>query len=144
MKNHKLFFYGTLREPKIFEKVTKAKYGTSLIEEGKEGILKNFSAFYVQGEYFPGVKEIEGEDLEGLLVEVPDELLEFLMEYENPDDYLLVEKEIILSHDKSQVTSHFFLNTERLLLSDKKWTYSEFKNRGEDLEILSKIDQWMS
>ncbi|MCR9204401.1 MAG: gamma-glutamylcyclotransferase, partial [Halobacteriovoraceae bacterium] len=116
----------------------------SLIENAPLCILEGYQAFYAEGEYFPGLEEEKGKFLEGQLISLPEDLLDLLISYEDPEDYQLVEREVRIPQLNSTVTASLFLNTRNLILTKRPWSYSEFLKREENLKVFAKIDQWMS
>jgi gamma-glutamylcyclotransferase (GGCT)/AIG2-like uncharacterized protein YtfP len=139
----KIFLYGTLRHPEVFERVTQWGVKASVLEKSPLCFLEGHQAFYVQDEIYPGLKESPGERVEGQLLLMPKDLLPKLISYEGPDDYLFLEKEFTLGNQKEQIKANLFYNTSQLVLSDRVWSYSSFQNEGGVSKVLSKIEDWM-
>lgn len=141
--NYSLFIYGTLMNPQIFKEVTSYKRSEEILKLAQEATLMGFKAVYADGELFPGLKKIEGALVHGLVIEVPKELLNFLIKYEDPEYYDLVEVAVSTLEGRL-INASLFLNTPLLKLTDHSWDYKKFMEKGENLQVLSRIEDWMS
>lgn len=141
--NTSLFIYGTLMNPKIFKEVTSYEKSDEILNSAQEVTLMGYKAVYADGELFPGLKKIEGEFVSGLVIQIPKELLNFLIKYEDPEYYDLIEVTVSSSQERVMKAS-VFLNTPLLKLTDLPWDYKKFMEKGEDLQVLSRIEDWMS
>lgn len=140
----KLFVYGTLRDPLVYERVVGKKPSVF----SNDFYLSDFSCFYVEGELYPGLAMVSDEVLEGSIFEVSEKEMECLKKYEDPEDYELVQvalqKQLLDGNTCEVVDAFIFVNKPSLILSDKQWSFERFQKSAEKELVLEKIKEWMA
>lgn len=117
----KLFAYGTLRCPEIFEKL--AGMPPRAVVSGK---VKNHHCFVLRGEAYPGLIQGHGGVVEGLVYTFPSYLWSCLDAFEG-EQYFKKPVTVHYENGKRELVQAYLLRPEcRMLLTRTAWNYQAF------------------
>lgn len=143
-----LFVYGTLRCEEVVETILGEGTFKNAFKKvfKEEAILPCTKAFYITGEEYPALTKSTSGNTTGLLYDVSDKELAKIIQYEDPEDYDLIELDV-LNKIGSPLKAKVFWPRESLKASidrSRPWSYESWKQQV-DLELfLSKVRVWAS
>lgn len=116
-----LFVYGTLMSDEVMHTVTGHHF------PGTPSILDDFQRFSIHGADFPGIRQVTGKTVPGLIYQdIPEHIWPLLDEFEG-DMYERI-KVMVTTSDQIQFPAFTYVMTEQFLhlLTDLPWSFDTF------------------
>lgn len=131
------FFYGTLMDEDVLERVAGRRFGP---RETEPAWVEGFDCYYVAGAWYPMLVEAPGGRVAGRLVHGIDALEESRIRYFEGDDYET--RTLTVATRRGTVAALTFMPKTTLSASPEPWQLARWRRRHKRIYLM-RLSEWL-